>query len=241
MFERAELASRGIDRGLVFVNTDHGFDLAFDPAADSQDGIVAARSHGDAIDLFAWTSRGRPRAFTYDYDVGTGAVRIAPWKPLVEMNDALRIEGASLWPPIAQHDARAAIEFASGTCAASGRILAIHPAGHSPSVSIELPRELAGRALTPTLALAGHPRGTVSLVVDDQLAHRWVVPLGAPTLACAPLDPVDTPPEARKIHLIVDLETSENTYLFGIATVGIATSKYIDPLPSKVRDSQGIH
>ncbi len=240
MFEPRELASRGITRGLLFFSTDHGFDLAFDPDADPRTGVAAVRLRGDGIDTLAWIERGRPPAFVYDYGVESGAVRIAPWKPVVDANDAFAIEGESLWPPLAQHAARAAVEFASGTCASSGRILAVHPDGPHASVRLELPRALAGRTITPTLAIAGTEGGALELYADDRLIHRWSIP-GSPSFACTRLGPAPLPPDARKIHLEVIVEHAESNDVFGVDLLDIAGSKYVDPLLDKVRDSQGIH
>ncbi len=73
MSEPRLLAESGVDRGLVFLDTDHGFNLAFDPAASarraaSSKGIELARWRGDGVDRLLWAERGQPPAFRYRYD-----------------------------------------------------------------------------------------------------------------------------------------------------------------------------
>ncbi|MFZ5897164.1 MAG: hypothetical protein ACOY0T_39260 [Myxococcota bacterium] len=71
MFEPAELARHGVTRGLMFVETDHGFALAFDPAVKTaSDGVVVARARHDALDALLWQALGKPPTYCYDYDPG---------------------------------------------------------------------------------------------------------------------------------------------------------------------------
>ena len=100
MFEPSVLRDAGIDRGLLFLGTDHGFNLAFDPGRrDPRREVVAARFRGDAHDRLLWEKLGRPPAYRYLYDPQTPVA-----KPSVEPYDigvstVLRFEAEHLWPP----------------------------------------------------------------------------------------------------------------------------------------------
>ena len=69
MWEPGVLEQAGVRRGLVFVDTDHGFNLGFDPSkVDASSAIVVARRRADSNDRLLWESLGRPAAFHYLYD-----------------------------------------------------------------------------------------------------------------------------------------------------------------------------
>lgn len=204
-FDPAELARAGVTRGLVFLDTDHGFDLAFDPAATS--GVDVARFHGDAIDRFTWDAHGRPPAFRYRFDVppgrGSASTAVEPLafpplepvapegQPLTWMG-ALVIEGESLWPALAQQNGWALPEWAAGTCASAGRWLALHRArsNEPAAVTVVLPaRWLAGRSISPRLATRPGARGELEMAG----VH---VPFAAPEgtgLTCLDIPPIRVP------------------------------------------------
>src|SRR5262249_29657369 len=94
-FEPAELARAGVDRGLVFVDTDHGFDLAFDPAP--RGGLEVARFHGDALDRMTWEAHGRPPAYRHRVAIPSIIVEPLVFAPITRAS-TLSIEGESLWP-----------------------------------------------------------------------------------------------------------------------------------------------
>jgi hypothetical protein len=99
MWEPTVLAEAGVSRGLVFVGTDHGFNLGFDPARTSaHSAIVVARWRGDADDWLAWNSLGRPPAYRYDFDPAAHAAtpKLYPVK-LVE-TPGLLFEAEHQWP-----------------------------------------------------------------------------------------------------------------------------------------------
>ncbi|HEX3593578.1 MAG TPA: hypothetical protein VHU80_00715, partial [Polyangiaceae bacterium] len=66
LFEPDVLRRAGVTRGLVLVDTDHGFGIGFDPAStDPRAGVVVARKRGDAHDALLWARLGRPQVFGY--------------------------------------------------------------------------------------------------------------------------------------------------------------------------------
>jgi hypothetical protein len=201
MFEPAELARAGVTRGLVLLDTDHGFDLAFDPGSRGE-GVDAVRFHGDALDRMAWEARGRPPAFRYRFVVppggGPAAVSVEPFS-FPPLAGPRVVEGESLWPPLAQEGGFALPEWAVGACASGARRLVIHPAsGAAPAtVTLALPAaELAGRSVAPRVV--GGP-GEIELSADGALLRRWAV--SAEPGACRDLEPATVPPSARRVTL----------------------------------------
>ncbi|WP_437531457.1 hypothetical protein WME79_02615 [Sorangium sp. So ce726] len=197
MFDPAAVARAGVSRGLVFVDTDHGFNLGFDPAPED---VAVLRYRGDAIDRMAWEARGRPPAYRYRFAIpdagGLASVSITPLVFDAEPPSEARIEGESLWPPREQRGAFALPEHAGGTCASGGRLLAVHAAGRGEAVvRVGLPAPwLRGARISPRVALSGDGAGEVRLLVDGTLLHVWRVEPATPSLPGAPLACADLPP-----------------------------------------------
>lgn len=98
MFDAAELSQHGIERGLVFVDTDHAFSLGHDPAVrDAREGTLVARYRGDAHDFALFNALGRPDTYLYRYSPRQGRTTIAPYLPSAA---PLRFELESEWPPL---------------------------------------------------------------------------------------------------------------------------------------------
>ncbi|EYF03795.1 hypothetical protein [Chondromyces apiculatus] len=199
MFDPAVLARAGITRGLVFVDTDHGFNLGHDPAPGAA--VQVLRHRGDALDAMAWEAHGRPPAFRYHFRGPTSAAPAstpplhAPWLPMdaalpgwleplpLDPPDAeLHIEGESLWPPRAQVRAWALPEHAAGTCASADRWLVARSAtpGEGAFVQVALPSPwLRGAYLSPRVATPSTTpstaTGAIRLLVDGALLHEWQV------------------------------------------------------------------
>jgi hypothetical protein len=202
-FEPAVLAPAKVSRGLLFVDTDHGFDLAFDPGA--RGGLEVARFHGDALDRFVWEARGRPPAFRYRFEIPPQGPAAAWVEPLVfpDPGPRLVIEGESLWPALAQRDGWALPEWASDTCVSAGRWLEVHRRGEAPaSITVVLPaRRLSGRRISARVAVAGGARGEIAL-------GGVRIPFEAPPgggLACLDL-PWIALPAAERIRLDLGVE-----------------------------------
>jgi hypothetical protein len=215
MFDPADLARAGVTRGLVFVDTDHGFDLAFDP--DPAAPITIARHHGDALDRLTWIARGRPPAYRHRFAFPSGAVTIDPLSfPPLEQDAALVIEGESLWPALSQRGGYALPAWAAGTCASHDRWLAI--AGPSASITLDLPaRLLRGRAISLRIAARGAAGGTVELVADGASLTRFTV--DAPRSEapiCRDLPPIAIPWGLKHLTLIVDRPGAEERGLDGL-------------------------
>ncbi len=135
MFETEAVARAHIDHGLVFVDTDHGFNLGHDPGqADAQRGVVVARYEHDAHDLMLWNRLGRPSAYRYSYRAAKAASQgeLLPYRP---DETRFRIEAEYEWPPLAVYGGWVQPDFFS--CASNGRGLRLHPSSSPAGVAID--------------------------------------------------------------------------------------------------------
>ena len=126
-FEPSVLAEGKVDRGLLFVGTDHAFNLAYDPAArDAGRALVVAREYGDDRDRLVWERLGRPPAHRYVFE-GRDASKpaVVPWSPGPPPHP-YRFEAEAEWPPIRQNGGAFEPVFAHGTCAWGARLLAVN-------------------------------------------------------------------------------------------------------------------
>jgi hypothetical protein len=143
-FESQALARAKIDHGLVFVGTDHAFNLAYDPAArDATRGIVVAREYGDDRDRLVWERLGRPPSYRYVFEGTASAPSVVPWAP-GPMPHPFRFEAEAEWPPHRQIGGTLEPVFAQGTCAWGGRLLAVRSSGDRPfdgAISFPVPRK----------------------------------------------------------------------------------------------------
>ncbi|MFT3773654.1 MAG: hypothetical protein QM820_50410 [Minicystis sp.] len=204
MFLPADLERAGVTRGLVFVDTDHGFGLAYDPLSSND--LAIARTHGDALDRFAWEARGRPPAFFHHFVIppGGGPATVTVTPIAFPPAETLSIEGEALWPPVAQARGFAQPEWASGTCASGARWLGLHAAdARDPSFTVELPAPwLAGRALSPRVVVGAGSRGEARLFADGAEVRHWSFAApGEPGVACLDLPPARVPSGAKRLRL----------------------------------------
>ena len=139
MYETDVLRRAGVDHGLVFVETDHGFNLGHDPGQlDARTRIVVARYQHDAHDWWLWNQLGRPASFRYSYaanaDCAQGEVT-----PFIPPAAPLRFEAEAEWPPLSVDGGWVGPDFVP--CASNGRGLRLHPnaSAASSAVDVELP------------------------------------------------------------------------------------------------------
>jgi len=196
MYEAQVVERAGVNttQDLVFIDTDHGFNLAYGV------GARVVRRHGDDLDRLSWEAWGRPRAFDYRYDFGTGAASLAP-RPFDERPTAslpLRLEGESLWPPLAQLRGHASLSFDHSACTSRGRALAIH-GDHDAEVRLALPRGLGGRALTPILAAAPGRNATLAVLAGARELHTWTIGTRG---GCEQLPPFALPADVSVTSLV---------------------------------------
>jgi hypothetical protein len=146
-FEPSVLNEARVDRGLLFVGTDHAFDLAYDPrASDASRGLVVAREFGDERDRLVWERLGRPIAHRYVFDGREGSKpAVVLWTPAAEPHP-YRFEAEAEWPPLEQSGGYFEPVFAQGTCAWGGRLLAVRTTTERPfQGTISFPVPFPGR------------------------------------------------------------------------------------------------
>ncbi len=136
------LRRAGVGHGLVFVDTDHGFNLGHDPGhqLDAHTSVVVARYEHDARDdWLLWDRLGRPPSFHYSYDpcASVSHGELTPYLPSV--GAAPRFEAEAEWPPLAVSGGWVQPDFVP--CASNGRGLRLRPT--SPTANTSLDFELA--------------------------------------------------------------------------------------------------
>jgi hypothetical protein len=135
LFAARQLVRAGVTSGLVFIDTDHGFNLGHDPAQfDAAEHVIVARYQHDAHDWLLWNRLDRPASYHYVYSAtASGAlVRVLPYTPV----ESARFEAEAEWPPLAVHAGWIAPDFFP--CASGGRGLRLHSAGPTAGASLEL-------------------------------------------------------------------------------------------------------
>ncbi|MEI9941224.1 MAG: hypothetical protein WDO69_28735 [Pseudomonadota bacterium] len=139
MFEAKVLRDAGVDRGLVFVDTDHGFNLGHNPGQlDAHTQLVVARYQHDAHDWWLWNELGRPPSFRYAYSPSAHTAR-GELEAYVPAPAPLRFEAEAEWPPLAVDNGWVQPDFVP--CASNGRGLRLHPNATSATsaLAFELP------------------------------------------------------------------------------------------------------
>ena len=230
MFLPSDLDVAGVDGGLVFVDTDHGFGLGFDPnarASDSEFEIV--RHRGDAHDLFVWERRGRPPATRHVFDVSSGQVEVLPYVP----EAAALLEAEALWPALEQSGAYVAPRWNHDACVSGGRTLALFgagptsPAGRERRVRLSLPGAVAGRSVAPRVLGLALPGVELHLDVDGAQRVSWAVPH---TPGCHTLAP-ERVPLGERIELTWSYAGAERQEPSGLAPVAELDAIVLEPEP----------
>lgn len=118
MFEPAVVASAGVTRGLLFVDTDHGFNLGHDPrVASARTALLVARARDDAHDRELFEGLGRPPSYRYVYDLrGHAPPRVVPYEPPLSS----RFEAEAEWPAPLTRGSAYPIHY---PCASHGKAL----------------------------------------------------------------------------------------------------------------------
>jgi hypothetical protein len=146
LFDARVLERKGIDHGLVLVDTDHAFNLGHVPGErDAQRHVVVARFHGDAHDRLLWLSLGRPP--TYVYEVVPRAARSVTNVYESVPAESPRFEAEAEWPPLAVWGGW--VEPVHFGCGSDNRGLRLHPLGPGAGSAVGLTLELAALGAGP--------------------------------------------------------------------------------------------
>jgi uncharacterized membrane protein (UPF0136 family) len=137
LFEPSVVERAGVAHGLVFVDTDLGFNLGHDPRAqDARSALLVARGHGDAHDRELYERLGRPDSFQYRYDFkGRWAPELVPYVPPA----SARWEAEAEWPAFVERGSAYPLHF---PCASAGRALRLRPGTRVSLVVPDAPPEV---------------------------------------------------------------------------------------------------
>ncbi len=206
MYEPDVTREAQVTKGIIFFDTDEGFNLAHVPGVDPEKDVLGARLRNDDHDRMLLERLNRPTSHVYRFAKGTPTVSI--WVPPGASGDFWRFEAEADWPPLAQSNGWVEPAWMSGTCASQERALELHPSSDATAnATIELPVARSGRWLvTPRIIrTGGHGKGTLRLVPmgraplpdDAKLVWDWgdEQPPGPRGVrdACADLTPREVP------------------------------------------------
>ena len=146
MFEHNALKKAGVLRGLILVDTDHGFALGHDPGKfDANRSVVVARAHDDAHDWVLWQNLGAPPVYRYVYEVHQNDSTPRLESLTFSEASSLRFEVEAEWPVLKLRDAWAIPGYPPAACVSKHRALIVHPSGRQPTIVIALPIPRTGR------------------------------------------------------------------------------------------------
>jgi len=186
MFEPAVVARAGLKHGLLFVTTDHGFNLGHDPGVtDVNAGLLVARAHDDAHDRELYDALGQPRSYRYVYDFkGRKPPHLTEYVPRA----TARTEAEAEWPALVERGNAYPIHY---PCASQGKALRLLPATRSTfkveaaaPVGLEIGWVATSSALTK-LRVAWPDAPGVELSAPGPGCLSWRVP--GPPPSSAPL------------------------------------------------------
>jgi hypothetical protein len=181
LFEPAVVERAGMNRGLLFMPSDHGFNLAYQPNVHA--GLQVVRWRGDGHDRVAWEQRGKPPAFVYDWRPDSMLEpRLLPYDV---SSKAYRFEAEKEWPVLAIADAWAQ-PSAGSTCLSGAGGLRFNASGVEPYLVLELPVPTSGVWRVGVASEAGGALrvdidgGSLALEAGDDdvgCSLRWSAPL----------------------------------------------------------------
>lgn len=121
------------DAQLVFLDTDHGFNLAHSGTNATPS---VARLRRDGFDWALWTSLGRPDAtYLYDFDLsGRRPPSVLPYRP----TETFRFFSVSNWPAWRVSEGWIEPVPASATCRTGSPWLALHPNTGAAAMTLEI-------------------------------------------------------------------------------------------------------
>jgi len=195
-----------VTKGLVFFDTDQGFNLAHVPGANPETDVLAARLRGDDHDRMLLERLNHPASHIYRFAKDSSTVSL--WVPPPGNSDFWRFRGRSRLAAARADRRMGRPAWMNGTCASQERALELHPtSAATASATIELPVFRSGRWLvTPRIVRTGGrgkgtlrlvPMGRPALPEDARLVWDWEdeAPAGArtPRETCIDLAPREAP------------------------------------------------
>ncbi len=174
MFEPDLIREAHKDHGLLFFDTDHGFNLALQPGVTASHGILAVRLRNDDRDRFLYESLGHPS--THKYVFGKDKSSLEQWVPPSSGTNVFRLESEAEWPPLHQSGGWAEPAWANGT-ASNDRYLRLIPANATTvaTAEIDLLVPAAGRySIEPTALIEDATvKATLAVVSRGAVVASW--------------------------------------------------------------------
>jgi hypothetical protein len=182
-FEPDVARESSIAHGLLFFDSDEGYELASIPYETASHGLLAARFRGDDNDRLLYDSLGHPAVRRYSATRSSATVQF--WTPPGEGSETFRFEAESDWPPIAQSGGIAEVLESSNRCVSNGHLFSATPfADSTATVTLELP---VPNALTPHERRVGRTWNVTPRIFQTGGAGtatlELVAELGGPVLA----------------------------------------------------------
>lgn len=198
MFEPHVVDRARVTRGLVFVDTDHGFNLGFDPAVSSaREGVLVARRRGDAHDHDLYERLGAPPTYRYVFDSrGLASPHLEPYVPPASR----RYEAEAEWPAQLERGSAYPTHY---PCASQGRGLRLLPG--------TLARfELGGVASAKAIRLGWLAKTSVTATLRARWlgGADWQAPLSVAGPGCTQLELTGPSPGVTS-PLLVELVSGE--------------------------------
>ncbi|MEO6418383.1 MAG: hypothetical protein ABIP39_03205, partial [Polyangiaceae bacterium] len=182
MYEPDLVREANVVDGLLFFDTDQGFNLAYDPSVTASHGVLAVRLRNDDHDRMLYDSLGHPPSHVYRFEKAEAEVPLVGAKPgalplklshvdvfspRAPVNDSWHFEAEADWPPVAQGGGWAEPVWAAGTGASQDRVLTVTPSPSSgeawAEIELPVPRTDAFKVQPRILLRGGGGAGTLKI------------------------------------------------------------------------------
>ncbi len=186
-FQAEAIAEAHVDHGLLFVDGDATFGIAYIAGVKADSGLAVARCKGGAHDYHLWRKLGSPPSYYYRF--GEKSPSLEPYTP--KATD--RFESENEWPPVAQSGGYAAPSWPWCASDHSALILYPHLSGHA-SATIEVPIFEAGKyRITPQIVDRGQrAKATLELRKDNGTSiGKWSWSDSAAEETCVSLSSIE--------------------------------------------------
>lgn len=209
---------------LLFLDSDYGFNLAFEPSPTHPGHPHIARFQGDILDYWAWQSLGFPPAYRYRIDhTRPSPITIESYSP----KPVPILEGEHLWPAYAQHNAWAIPAWTGPACLSDQRFMAIHTkTGQTGHADLLLPKaQLEGKTITLHVVGPATPNSSqIQLIDAARILHTWTPPSTGEQSACHALPPITIPNGLSQLKLRLIHSGHPDPSTFGLDKIDIQSS-----------------
>ena len=175
LYEPDVTRDAGITQGVLFFDSDEGFNLAHVPNANASDGVVAARLRNDDHDRLLYDRTGHEPVHRYVVSPGEPPATpswIPPSPAMIGASETWRFEAESDWPVLFQASGWAAPLARSDSCVSNGHALEVVPevtGATSPAtatIALPVPRDGRWRIMPRVFRLREGGNGVLTLQAD---------------------------------------------------------------------------